>query len=144
MRRVIHRVAELGLKLHATHLPDGILGYYSRTEHRIYFDLGLTPSERESVIAHELGHAFHNHGCDSPKHERQADTYAAELLIDPVEYASLERMGGDDHYIADELGITVDLVQHYRTHCLQRIGARTYATAHNSRLTNRLARALTP
>lgn len=144
MRGLIHAASELGLRVHAVHMPEGILGYYSPTEQRIYFDLSLTPRERRSVVAHELGHAYHGHDCSTPRNERQADSYAAELLIDPEAYASAENISHDIAYLADELGVTEDLIRHFRKHCLQRLGRRTYATGHNSRLTNELARELTP
>ncbi len=132
----------MGVRVHGVHLDDGGLGYYSPSEGRIYFDLSLTPDERRCTIAHELGHAHHGHTCDSLTAERQADTFAAELLIDPAEYAALEQVSTDRFYIADELGITIDLLDHYRTHCLQRLGARTYSTRPLGRFTNTLARAL--
>ncbi|MGG7509048.1 ImmA/IrrE family metallo-endopeptidase [Plantibacter sp. YIM 135249] len=137
-------MADLGLKLRGDYLPDDDLGYYSPSEGLIYFDLRLTPDERRCVIAHECGHAYYGHGCDSDRHERQANTYAAQLLIDPVEYARLERLGSDSHHIADEIGVTVELLEHYQQFCLQRLGHRTYSTGHNSPFTSKLARALTP
>lgn len=142
MRELLRRAAEMGIRVHAAHLPDGILGYYSPEEGRVYFDFALTPSERVTTIAHELGHAHHGHRCDSDRNERQADTYAAELLIDPSEYAYLERISTDAAYIADELGVTTELVGHFRQHCLQRLGDRTYGIRPHGRFTNALARAI--
>lgn len=142
MRDLISTAAEYGLRIHASRLPGDVLGLYSPAESRIYFDLSLTPNERRVVIAHELGHAFFGHDSDSPANERLADTYAAEMLINPVEYAELERISCDPHYLAEELNITADLVIHYQGACLQRLGSRTYATKHRSRLSARLARTL--
>lgn len=139
---LLRRAAEMGIRVHAAHLPDGILGLYSPEESRVYFDFALTPFERTTTIAHELGHAHFDHHCDSERNERQANTFAAELLIDPAEYAMFERISSDATYIADELGVTVDLVQHFREHCLQRLGVRTYSTRPHGRFTNALARVM--
>lgn len=117
----------MGLRLHAAHLEPGTLGYYSPSEARIYFDLWLAPMERRSVIAHELGHAHHGHSCDSKRNERQADIYAARLLIDPVAYAQLERVNPDQHHLAEELGVTPELIFTYEEHCLTRLHGVTYA-----------------
>lgn len=100
---------------------------YSPDEDRIYFDARLTPSERRSVVAHELGHAHYGHRCDTAVTERQADRYAARLLIDPARYAELERVNPDHHYIAEELGVTVDVVYTYESECLTRVRGITYA-----------------
>lgn len=133
----------MGIRLHATTLDAETLGLYSPEEDRIYFDLRLTPNERRTTIAHELGHAYYGHTATNPARERQADTYAAELLIDPQEYAMLERISCDRDFLADELRVTVDLIDHYRGHCLQRVGHRTYSRhPHRSRLTNPLAKKL--
>ncbi|ARC56037.1 hypothetical protein AS850_02980 [Frondihabitans sp. 762G35] len=130
MKDLIHIAASLGLRIHASHLPAGILGMFSSAEGRIYFDLHLTPHERRSVIAHELGHAYYGHDCDhgeSSAQERQADAYAAALLVDPYDYAELERISADAHYIAEELGVTEDVVYAFRAHCLKQYGRRTYS-----------------
>lgn len=142
MKQIIKAVGAYGLKLHGGHLEDGLLGFYSPEEGRIYFDIKLTPNERRTIIAHELGHAHYGHSCDSGKNERQADTYAAHLLIDPTRYAEAERVSADSHYLADELGVTADLVTHYQRYCLQRLGTRTYSTGHRSGFTSALARSL--
>lgn len=142
MRDLISKAAEFGLRVHASRLPEDTLGFYSPTEARIYFDLSLTPNERRVVIAHELGHAFLGHDGDSATNERLADTYAAELLINPSDYAQLERISPDPHYLADELGVTAGLIAHYQGNCLQRLGSRTYGTQHRGRLSNRLAQTL--
>jgi Zn-dependent peptidase ImmA (M78 family) len=126
----MQHAAALGVRVVMTHMPDGILGGYSPLEARIYLDLGLTPSERRSVLAHELGHVYYGHTCDQGPTsllERQADTYAATLLVHPEDYAALEQISADVHYIAEELNVTPDIVYAFRRHVLQRLGDRTYA-----------------
>lgn len=69
------------------------------------------------ALAHELGHA---HYGDPPGHdqrlEARADRFAARLLISPDEYAMAERAyGPHPAHIAHELGVTVHLVNVWRT-----------------------------
>jgi len=116
----------MGLQVHGVYLPAPKLGLWSPSESRIYFDMRLTPAERRSVVAHELGHAHHGHTCDGAKQERQADTYAALLLIAPGAYARLESIGLSITDIAEELDVTERIVTAYTTHCLSRIGDATY------------------
>lgn len=127
MRDLLAMAARAGLEVHAIEMPEGDLGYYAEDERRIYFNLICTPFERRSVIAHELGHHHYGHGCDDrPAHERQADTYAATLLVDPELYADLERINDDADWIADEMSVTPEVIQDYRNYCLQKLGAVTY------------------
>lgn len=118
--------ATSGLEVHAVPMPPGYLGYYAPDESRIYFNLRCTPAERRAVVAHELGHAHYGHDCDTPANERQADTYAATLLIDPHWYAELERINHDAEWIAEEMNVTVEVIQDYRRFCLRRMGNVTY------------------
>ena len=39
----------------------------------IYARHGLDPITRVCAVAHELGHAYHNHDCSTPDNEREAD-----------------------------------------------------------------------
>lgn len=71
------------------------------------------------VIAHECGHWVHGHDWsamhDRAADERQADTYAADVLISPVEYRLAEQIAGSDaRSIARELGVPVRLVDLWR------------------------------
>ncbi|MGN8049590.1 ImmA/IrrE family metallo-endopeptidase [Curtobacterium sp. 22159] len=122
--------AALGVRVVLTHLPDDMIGAYSPLEDRVYLDLGLTPSERRSVLAHELGHVHYGHTCDlGPDSyiERQADAYAATLLVHPEDYAHLEQISTDTHYIAEELDVTPNVIEDFRRYVLKKFGQRTYA-----------------
>ncbi|WP_119698638.1 ImmA/IrrE family metallo-endopeptidase [Microbacterium halotolerans] len=129
MKELLRLAADHGVAVTSATLPDDLLGCYVPDLRRIYLDSRLTPSEERSVLAHELGHVHYAHPCgdDAPSdtaraRERQADVFAARLLIDTDAYARLERVDADAHAIADDLGVTVELVEIYRTHCLQRVG----------------------
>ncbi|MCS0500607.1 ImmA/IrrE family metallo-endopeptidase [Protaetiibacter mangrovi] len=125
MRDLLRLAADAGLTVHACRLPDGMLGCYEPDRARIWFDIRLTPAERRSVIAHELGHHHYGHRGSTPAAERRADRYAAVLLVDPEEYARIERVHPDVHTIADELQVTVKIVEAFRDQCLERRGDAT-------------------
>lgn len=126
MRDLLARAADMGLEVHGAHIPRPRVGAYFRDLGRIYFDLDLTLPYRRTVIAHELGHAYYGHDCDSERNERQADKYAATLLINPEWYAELEQINPDAEWIADEMNVAPYAVVDYRRYCLQRIGNATY------------------
>lgn len=128
MRRLLSIASSYGLAVHGAHLTGGRIGRYIPELRRIYFDLSLTLPERRTVIAHEIGHAHHGHDCDSDANDRQADAFAARLLIDPEWYAALERINHDANWIAEEMNVTAYAIEDYRRYCLQRIGDVTYAS----------------
>lgn len=80
-----------------------------------------TALTQRTTLAHELGHAWHGHDWthdhDLERDERQADIYAAQLLISPAEYAAAERtVGPHAGALAKELGVTRRLVELWRDH----------------------------
>jgi len=126
MRELLRYAAEQGLTVHACRLPQGMLGCYEPDASRIWFDLGLTPAERRSVIAHELGHHHHGHRESTPPNERAADRFAASMLIDPELFAQLEPIHPDAETLADELQVTEKIIDAYRSLVLSRVGDATY------------------
>lgn len=135
MRDLIHHASKLGVKVHFAHLDDAphLLGYYSPMYKVIVVRLGMTYAQSRWVIGHEAGHAHHNHRCDGPASrssaERQANAYGARLLIDPDEYARLERINPDQHWLAEEFSVHVDAIFAYEEHCLTRVRGVTYSHA---------------
>lgn len=72
-------------------------------------------AQREA-LAHEMGHAHHGHDWsrehDVARDERQADQYAARLLITVNDYAAAEvACGAHPGALARELGVTRRLVE---------------------------------
>lgn len=78
---------------------------------------GRTMFKQRMVLAHEIGHAHHNHAWTDDtalfaKQEHEADIFAAHLLITPADYAYAEELAG--HHpgaIAKELCVS----EHYVT-----------------------------
>lgn len=129
MRALIKEAARLGVTISLAHLDEideSLLGYYDHDSSEVVVEISLTQAQKKAVIAHELGHAFYSHECGSKRNERQANRYAAELLVDPVLYAEAERINDSCESIARELEVTPEIVKDYRLYCLQRLGHRTY------------------
>lgn len=68
------------------------------------------------ALAHELGHEHHQHAWsrdhDQARDEREADQYAARLLITADDYAVAEELcGSHAGALARELGVTRRLVE---------------------------------
>lgn len=85
----------------------------------------LNPRKSETTqritLAHEIGHWHHGHDWtrthDVERDERQADLYAARLLIDPHALEQAARLhGGHPGAIARELGVTTRLVALWVAH----------------------------
>lgn len=79
------------------------------------------------TLAHECGHRAHGHDWtnehDRPRDERQANTYAARLLISPQDYALAERaVGAHAGALARELNVTATLVELWRADYLREVG----------------------
>lgn len=79
------------------------------------------------TLAHECGHWVLGHDWtndhDHARDERDADTYAARLLISPEAYAAAEALvGPHDGAIARELVVTADLLPLWRESYLRKVG----------------------
>ena len=78
----------------------------------------LNPSKpdwvQRATLAHEMGHWFYSHDWtrahNNEADERQADMFAARVLISPTEYALAEAICEHPSAIARELAISTDLV----------------------------------
>jgi Zn-dependent peptidase ImmA (M78 family) len=128
LRELLAHASTLGVSVHVAHLPAPYRGYYDSDRRMVVYGFDLTPIERRCVLAHELGHAFYDHRCRGHQaSEDAADLYAAHLLIDPAEYAEVEAVYPSVETIAEELGVTVDLVRIFQERSLTRLRGITYA-----------------
>jgi Zn-dependent peptidase ImmA (M78 family) len=75
---------------------------------------GMKAIHDRSTLAHEIAHATLGHFDDRPKHERMADRYAASKMIDAAQLEDIARWAPDSARLAQELGVTVRLLQAYR------------------------------
>lgn len=86
---------------------------YRHRDRTIWLRDGRSDRATRCSLAHELGHAHYGHEVHGhyAAQERQADAYAAELLITPESYREAERVVGHHlHALANELEVTVALV----------------------------------
>jgi Zn-dependent peptidase ImmA (M78 family) len=84
-------------------------------------------AQQRLTLAHECGHHAHGHDWtqahDRDRDEREADTYAARLLITPRAYADAERLvGGHDGALARELNVQAHHIALWRADYLRRVG----------------------
>lgn len=106
---------------HAEHLGIPVFVRRLRTAKGIYFrEYGeiilsdkLRARDLRLTLSHELGHAELLHPDDRPKHEKQADQFAARNLICPDELADLYEWCPDEQRIVAELGVTTHLFRAY-------------------------------
>jgi Zn-dependent peptidase ImmA (M78 family) len=81
-------------------------------DHRlIVIRSGMRAVHDRSALAHELGHACLGHRDDRPKHERQADWFAARHCIDRDEAERVFRWAPDESAAALELGVSLRLLR---------------------------------
>ncbi len=88
-------------------------GLWLPEENVILVHSKLRATMQRVLLSHELGHAFHAHPDDRPKHERQADLFAASNLICPDELADIYTWAPDEQRIVQELGVTTRLFRTY-------------------------------
>lgn len=135
LRDLIRHAASLDTRVHFAPIDDDpeLLGYFLPEQRRIVVRIGMTLAQSRWVLGHECGHSYYNHRCKGPHStaaaERQANAYAARLLIDPVEYARLERINPDQHWLAEEFSVAVEGIYAYEEHCLTRLRGVTYSHA---------------
>lgn len=88
-------------------------GLWLPEENVILVHSRLRAGAQRLVLSHEIGHAALAHPDDRPKHERQADVYAARNLICPDELADLYQWCPDEQRVVTELGVTTRLFRAY-------------------------------
>lgn len=107
---------QLGVDVRIAPLPCDWLGAYDHASARILLAPGLTPVEQRSVLAHELGHAVRMDSGESAPAERAAERFAALLLVDPRAVRAAGNWARDEDELAEELGVTVDVMRTYLAH----------------------------
>ncbi|ONI65673.1 hypothetical protein CSIV_05180 [Microbacterium sp. CSI-V] len=130
LRALLAHAAGLGVSVHVAHVAPPDRGFYDHEHRRVVYDFDLPPIERDCVLAHELGHAFHGHvGRGNQAAEDEANAYAAALLVDPARYARLEQIGLNPDEIAEELGVSEKLLCVFVETQVTRIRGAAYSTS---------------
>ena len=86
---------------------------YFREYGEIILSDKLRARDQRLALSHEVGHVELLHQDDRPKHEKQADQFAAQNLICPIELADLYGWCPDERKIVAELGVTTTLFRAY-------------------------------
>lgn len=106
--------ADLGLAVEWADLGSR-RGEYRDESKRIILNNRLTRAQATATLAHELGHAHYGDQCSSAAVERRAWRYGARLAIALDDYRDAEAaVGPAGAAIADELGVTAQLVEAWR------------------------------
>ena len=116
LRALVLQAKELGVRIVLSDLDDGFLGLCDNDNAKIYIDVGLSPSEFLSTLAHEVGHAIHGHGRGGvAEFEDAAARWAAEFLIDSAEWATYCRVYGGVRvaFFSECFGVTEDVVRDF-------------------------------
>lgn len=106
---------------HAANLGLDVLVRPLRTAHELWLPevrtlvlkADMRPASERVALAHGIAHAELGHEDDRPKHEKQADQFAARNLIDPDELADLYKWCPDEGRLIQELGVTRRLLRAY-------------------------------
>jgi Zn-dependent peptidase ImmA (M78 family) len=88
-------------------------GLWLPEHHSIVIREGMRAVHTRVALTHEIGHADLGHEDDRPKHEKQADRYAAKKLVDPTRFRELTGWTNDSFRIAHELGVTQRILTAY-------------------------------
>lgn len=79
----------------------------------IFLQRRMRTIHERSVLAHELGHALLGHRESTPKHELQADRWAARRLVDADELRSVAATTQDIGAWCHELNVSADILERY-------------------------------
>jgi Zn-dependent peptidase ImmA (M78 family) len=113
----IESLASMWARVVTLPMEAGIQGAFDRETNTIYMASNLTDAQRRCVLAHEISHAKHrDHGCygHTTAMERRADTDAARLLLNPLEYAAAEIVCDNAIWLAKELNVMPYIIHAYR------------------------------
>jgi Zn-dependent peptidase ImmA (M78 family) len=110
------KAAEIGVTVTTGELPEGWWGSWNHHTRTITLLEGLGVVQRRSVLAHELGHAVHNHKGTTPENEAEARVWAARALIHPARAAATAKRINWLGLIAKELGVLPeDIAAYYQS-----------------------------
>lgn len=105
----------MGIQVREKCIADDLNALYDDRKHIIYLSVGLNDRQKRCALAHELIHAEHHDTGRDPKSEWRARKETALWLIDPLDYASAERVyDGNTYAIAVQLDVTLQVLHDYQ------------------------------
>lgn len=97
-------------------LPGNLCGCYDEVTQTILIDRRLTYEAKKCALVHELVHWKRGDRDCGDIGETRTRRETAARLVSPLEYAAAERIYGNDVYaLASELGVTVPVIEDFRT-----------------------------
>ncbi|MGQ7788155.1 ImmA/IrrE family metallo-endopeptidase [Nesterenkonia sp. K-15-9-6] len=100
------------MRVTVRHIDDlDTWGLYCAQTHTIHLRSGMGTVQWRTTLAHELGHAHWGHTMTCPKTERQADEYAARLLIPPTRWEAATTEADTVEALSQELLVLPNLVR---------------------------------
>jgi hypothetical protein len=96
---------ELGLQVLERPIRTGNELWLPRV-HTLVIKQGMRVVHKRNALAHGIAHAELGHDDDRPKHEQQADRYAANNLILLDEFRDVMKWAADFEQLTAELGVT--------------------------------------
>jgi len=120
VQRLYEIAAAAGIFIVEGDIPGNESARYYHSHRCIVLRAGMPYVESLCALGHELGHAHYGHVCRPEldaraRQERQADEYAAELLITAADYRSAEKLWGPhDGAIGHHLDVTPRIVRAWR------------------------------
>lgn len=86
-------------------------GMWIPEEDLIVIRSGMRRVHDRSTLAHEIAHAVLGHQWSTPKHERQADTLAAQHLIEPERFWAAAEWCDSIEQVAVECDVSTKLAR---------------------------------
>lgn len=126
MEDLLQHAAELGLRVQFRDLGRVVNGTI-HSSGLVLINDRRSMAQQRITLAHECGHHVHGHDWtgrhDRDRDEREADTYAARLLISPEAFAEAEALvGARDNALARELNVQARHIALWRADYLKRVG----------------------
>lgn len=121
MQELFDRAEALGVAVIEEPLPYGVRGEYIHERRLIRLAPSMSYRQKRSTLGHELGHAHFGHTSPQSEaecrlQERQANDYAAQLLVTPADYAAAEALHGPHiGNLAFHLGVTPAVITSWRS-----------------------------
>lgn len=128
LNELLQEAIRLNVNVKFAELPEPLQGCYLAEHDTILIAAGLSLPEQVETLAHELGHAHYGHGCSDERREFRAWGWALKHLINPEDYAILEQAGLNSYQIAEEMGVTVRVINLWQQR-LKRLGDNVYGFA---------------
>lgn len=113
-------ILDLDVTVASAMLPGDLYGLYDESRRLILIDRRMTYTRKRCTLMHELVHWLHGDqtctGVIGNRYERRTRLETARRLISPLEYATAETIwDGKPGLIADELNVTQEIVEDYRS-----------------------------